>query len=577
VSLNGNLEDLPLLDILQIVSFSKKTGYLAIQAEPGTGAIVFREGLVVASFTWDSLPVDPRAASLPEAKRNNLVYNRIALALEQLIRLREGQFSFNLTEQIPTRIAGREISGETLPAGINPQELLLDLARGIDEDRRDSSAALEASFAEPMEEETFDDTPGSDEVVADFVQDMSAKPIDDEVEQSLSEWTIPVPVPHEPPAPVPAAPAPTPPAAPVPAPPKAPAPEPDEMRQRTLLLVDDEDDVREILAALFRLVGYDVVEAADPDGAVKEAQKLGRAGKPFLLITDLGMPTSGGSSFQGGFEVVKRLWKMKMRPAVLMMTESLNPSLQARARQMEISSFVFKPSLSKLDNKQFEADLRAFASKLVQDVIPRLGRPQAAARKQEVRSAAHARPAPAPLPSAEELSQDFSMLQQRLDELRRHGDATQISTLVMRVAREFFERGILLLLKNEELRGLGGFGPAPRDQQIGLLARDIVVTLKEPSVFREVIDRRHPFVGSLPEDKWSRYLVGRIGRFRSNEVALIPLLTHREAIAILFGDNPETGRSIGRLDGFEVFINQAGVALENAFLQRKVQSLEAQP
>jgi len=95
-------------------------------------------------------------------------------------------------------------------------------------------------------------------------------------------------------------------------------------------------------------------------------------------------------------------------------------------------------------------------------------------------------------------------------------------------------------------------------------------------VFREVIDRRHPFVGSLPEGKWSRYLVGKIGRFQSNEVALIPLLTHREAIAILFGDNPETGRPIGRLDGFEVFINQAGVALENAFLQRKVQSLEAQ-
>jgi CheY-like chemotaxis protein len=398
---------------------------------------------------------------------------------------------------------------------------------------------------------------------------MGAKPVDDEVEQSLSEWTIPVPVPLEPPVPAPAAPA--------PAPPKAPAPEPDEMRQRTLLLVDDEDDVREILAALFRLVGYDVVEAADPDGAVKEAQKLGRAGKPFLLITDLGMPTSGGSSFHGGFEVVKRLWKMNMRPPVLMMTESLNPTLQARARQMEISSFVFKPSLSKLDNKQFEVDLRAFASKLVQDVIPRLGRPPAAARKQEARAAAGVPTAPVPLPSAEELSQDFSMLQQRLDELRRHGDATQISTLVMRVAREFFERGILLLLKNEELRGLGGFGPAPRDQQIGLLARDIVVTLKEPSVFREVIDRRHPFVGSLPEGKWSRYLVGKIGRFQSNEVALIPLLTHREAIAILFGDNPETGRSIGRLDGFEVFINQAGVALENAFLQRKVQSLETQP
>jgi DNA-binding NarL/FixJ family response regulator len=90
------------------------------------------------------------------------------------------------------------------------------------------------------------------------------------------------------------------------------------------------------------------------------------------LITDLGMPTSGGASYQGGFEVVKRLWKMGLRPPVLMMAESLDPSLRARAKQMGVASFVFKPGLAKLDSRQFEADLRAFASKLIQDVLPRL-------------------------------------------------------------------------------------------------------------------------------------------------------------------------------------------------------------
>jgi hypothetical protein len=78
----------------------------------------------------------------------------------------------------------------------------------------------------------------------------------------------------------------------------------------------------------------------------------------------------------------------------------------------------------------------------------------------------------------------------------------------------------------------------------------------------------------LPEGKWSQYLMGRIGRFKSESVALIPLLTHRETIAVLFGDNPETGRAPGRLDSLEVFINQAGIALENAFLQRKLQALQ---
>jgi CheY-like chemotaxis protein len=560
LSLNGNLEDLPLLDILQIVSFSKKTGYLAIETEAGSAAIVFRDGFVVASFTWDSLPMDERAASLPEGKREALVRNRIGVALEQLIRLREGQFSFNLTDETPSRLAGRDIAAETLPAGINPQELLLDLARGIDEDRRDSSAALEASFAEPVGA----DAEGAAEVAP------QAPPAPDELQAApgAEEMLSLEPLPEETMEPIEAVPAPAP--APKPEKPKA-APE---APPRTILLVDDEDDVRQILATLFAQVGYEVVQAGDPSAAVKEAQKLGKAGNAFLLITDLGMPTSGGSSFQGGFEVVKRLWKMNLRPAVLMMTDSLSPSLQARARQMGVSSFVFKPSLSKLDSKQFEADMKAFAGKLVQDVVPRMIRIEAAPRKPPAAAAPPERTEPPA--SVEDLSRDFSMLQQRLVELRSHGDATHISSLVMRVAREFFERGILFLVKNDEVRGLGGFGKAPKDANLSFLAREIVIPLGEASVFRDVVTRRRPFVGPLPEGKWSRHLEGRIGRFQATEMALLPLLTHREAVAVLFGDNPETGRTLGRLEALEVFIDQAGVALENAFLQRKLQTFQTQ-
>jgi hypothetical protein len=149
VSLNGNLEDLPLLDILQIVSFSKKTGYLSIRTDGGEGAIVFQDGYVVAAFSAETPPFDPRYRQLPQEARTPLLRESIERGLEQLIRLREGQFSFSLTEGPPRKVGPRDISEETLPQGINAQELLLDLARGMDEDRRDSTAALEASFAEP--------------------------------------------------------------------------------------------------------------------------------------------------------------------------------------------------------------------------------------------------------------------------------------------------------------------------------------------------------------------------------------------------------------------------------------------
>jgi CheY-like chemotaxis protein len=323
-----------------------------------------------------------------------------------------------------------------------------------------------------------------------------------------------------------------------------------------------------VLAETFTKGGYQVVEANDPDAAVKKAGRLGKGGIDFLLVTDLGMPTSGGASFQGGFEVVKRLWKMKLHPPVLMMAETLGPALQSRAKQMGISSFVFKPGLSKLDPQQFRADLSAFAAKMVADVLPKATR------------AAPAAPGPAPAPAArppataEEMSRQFAILQRRLEELRRPQDATEISQLVMKVAREFFERGILFLVKGEEVRGLGGFGPAPRGESLDLGAREIVIPLGEPSVFQEVAATRKPFAGPIPEGKWSQFLMGRIGRYKTVSVAVLPLLAHRETIALLFGDNPESGRDLGRLDALELFVDQAGVALENAFLQRKLQAAQ---
>jgi CheY-like chemotaxis protein len=549
MSLTGNLEDLPLLDIIQIVSFSKKTGYLTIVTPQGEAAIVFQQGFVVSAFSWDSLPIDVRVTTLTEEKKASLIRNRIEVALEQLIRLRGGQFGFHLTDEIPTQVGSREISLEILSVGINPQELLLDLARGIDEDRRDSSAALEASFADPA---------STMEPRAEGAQESLPPELPEEEALDLLE-----------PEPEPEA-----------APPSDPLAPPTRTHEaapiRTILLVDDEEDVRRALGEHFRAGGYDVVEAGDPDGALKMASRLAKEGKPFVLVTDLGMPTSGGSSFQGGFEVVKRLWKMNLQPPVLMMTETLNSSIQARARQMEISSFVFKPGLSKLDQRQFEADLKAFAGKLLEDVLPQLRDAPKPVRRPRGEKERKEAPPKETRPAEGGLSHEFAALQRRLDELRDPGDATQISMIVIKVAREFFERGILFLVKSEQLRGLGGYGSGPVDENLNLLVRDIVIPLTEPSVFLEAVTKKKSFVGEASDGKWVRHLQGRIGRFKADSLALFPLVAHRETIAVLFGDNPETGRPFPPMDAFEVFVNQAGVALENAFLQRKLQTLQQQ-
>ena len=573
MALQGNLEDLPLLDIIQIVSFSKKTGYLGVRMPEGEGAIVFHEGLVVAAFTANSPAPDPRLATLPQASRETAIKRRLSFALEELARLREGAFGFELTRAVPHSVEGRDIRAETLATGINPQEMLLALAQGMDDDRAQSAAAVEASFATPAEGIVAAELAAlaPPVVPAEAVRSAFADEPRETTPKPYAPQTRPLPkltreamaeAAHA--APAESAPAG---AEATAAPDKA-----AEQAARTILLVDDEDDVRQVLGRLFSAGGYEIVEAADPEEAAKLAAQLRSAAKPFVLVTDLGMPASGGASFQGGFEVIKRLWKMKLRPPVLMMTESLNQALRLRARQMGVQSFVFKPTLSKLNPRQFEADLSAFAAKLVKDVLPHLA--EVAVLKPKSPPPRKAQAAAEVGAPAESATRPFEFLKRRLVELRQGGDANEIAMLVMKVAREFFERALLFVVKNDEVRGLGGFGVAPRDEALNLLARQLTIPLGEPSLFRDVVRERSTFSGPAPTDRWLGHMLGRIGRFQSRGIALLPLVAHRETIAIVFGDNPETGREPGRIEPLEVFVQQAGIALENVFLQKKLQAAE---
>ena len=69
--------------------------------------------------------------------------------------------------------------------------------------------------------------------------------------------------------------------------------------------------------------------------------------------------------------------------------------------------------------------------------------------------------------------------------------------------------------------------------------------------------------------------MGRIGRFQSASVALLPLLTHRETIAAALRGQPGDGpRARAGWTRWSSSWTRPGVALENAFLQRKLQAAQ---
>ncbi len=149
MSLSGRIEDLPLLDIVQIVAFTQRTGYIRVETDVGVGAIVFRNGKVVACFSPGSSERVPRSAMAP-AEWQKRITAGIAADLAALSRLRDGNFGFVLSNEVPKEIEGYFLERETLVVGVDAQELLLDLASELDESRRDAATALAAPEAAPV-------------------------------------------------------------------------------------------------------------------------------------------------------------------------------------------------------------------------------------------------------------------------------------------------------------------------------------------------------------------------------------------------------------------------------------------
>jgi len=65
----------------------------------------------------------------------------------------------------------------------------------------------------------------------------------------------------------------------------------------TVLVVDDEPDIRYLLAVVLEAAGYRVIEAAHGEAALEEVRRV----RPHLVITDRMMPV------MGGHELIERL------------------------------------------------------------------------------------------------------------------------------------------------------------------------------------------------------------------------------------------------------------------------------
>jgi len=497
MALKGRLEDLSLLDILQVVAFSKKTGQLKITGAFGQGAVLFKDGLITSACSPTTIQILSRLGRNAEGESHrDLILEQIQIALQELSSLSEGSFEFELTGGAPSELGDIDLRSFSLQNGVDTQWLLLSLAKDMDDERRVNSEILESAFDPVAEDESSQ-------------------------EEHLE-------------------------------PPETP----------TIVLVDDEDAVLQVVAADLSRQGYPIIPAPGPAEGVAAVHELLESQKRVVLITDLRMPTTNGASFYGGFELVRMLRRDGIRIPVLLMTDKWTPKVKARAKKLGIRQVAFKSALSKLDSEQYGEDLRSFAAVLRNQLGELV---QSSGDSADVRAGNDTEDRNAYL---------LEFLTTMTERLTNPDNQGEISRMVLRVASKYVERGLLLLVKRDRALGLGGFGLADTSRASFSMAQQITIDINQTQPMAEVVHgratQRFRDLGGLEECLYST-----IGRGRTKEFILVPVLNKREVLAVLYLDNHATGKPLGKLPGLELFIAQAGMALENLSLHRKLEMFQS--
>jgi GAF domain-containing protein len=168
-------------------------------------------------------------------------------------------------------------------------------------------------------------------------------------------------------------------------------------------------------------------------------------------------------------------------------------------------------------------------------------------------------------------SPGLHLLRGMLEELNNPSLGGGIILLILRFASELMNRAVIFLVKEEEIVGLGQFGIELDGASADVSVRNTRIPVGAESLFTATLTSKTPVRVPLADgNPWDAYLCRQLGGRQPQEVFLGPLLSEGRVVAILYGDNLPELKPVGDTEALEIFLSQAGLAMEKALLERRL-------
>jgi hypothetical protein len=163
-----------------------------------------------------------------------------------------------------------------------------------------------------------------------------------------------------------------------------------------------------------------------------------------------------------------------------------------------------------------------------------------------------------------------------LTELRHYSFEAEVSLLIMRYASEVATRGILFVVKDDQLLGLGQFGITSdvSGRSADDLVRDVRIRLDFDGVFGQVAITGEPYVG--PRSVRDTEFLSKVGGAADAlTMFALPLVCNGTTIFIIYGDNYPGQSEMRGINELVALVNQASIVLEKIVLERRVMEIES--
>jgi len=327
--------------------------------------------------------------------------------------------------------------------------------------------------------------------------------------------------------------------------------------ERALLLVEQSVLRRAVEEELER-GGFAVDACGSPGQVLERARRLRQEGAAFLLISDLLLPDAGGKGWRGGLDLVRSLRSIAPPPKCVLLGGIRDGNVEAEARLAGAAAYLTTPDIGRTRLADVGPILARFGAQVRESLL----HPGAAGTSEG---------APRALRAVDHLS----LLRNLVGELHAE-EEIEIPLLVLRLAAEYFERGVLFAVRDRQAYGTGAFGGEGHNRDADGLdgrVRGIVLALLPGSILETACRTRSPCIGPIEPTDANTPLIEKLGSPLPPEAAIVPVSAGRQVVALLYGDNGATGRPLGDLRGLEIFVAQAGIALENVSLQRRLSEL----